>query len=97
MLGYLSPIFAWACLVSIVAEFLTAVDDQHRIIILAGMLVLAQSGTEPVFYLCLDKKPLIIQEVQEIWWQNLEQNVTFFPYSEREKNKNRLKNYIRYP
>ena len=54
------PIFVCACLVSIVAEFFIAVDDQCRIIILAVMLVLAECDTEPVFYLCLDNKPLNI-------------------------------------
>ena len=48
------------CLVSIVADFLIAVDDQCRIILLAVMLVLAKNGTEPVFYLCNENKHLVI-------------------------------------
>ena len=64
MLGYLPPTFkhmyinVCACLVSIVAEFLIAVDDQYRIMILPIMLVLAESGTEPVFFQLAEPKSI---------------------------------------
>ena len=60
MIGYHSPTFECACIVSIVAEILIAVDDQCPIIILAVMLVLAESDTETVFYFCFYNKPLVI-------------------------------------
>ena len=51
--------FLYLCvpLVSIVAKFLIAVDNQCCIIIFAVMLVLAESGTEQVFFCALKINP----------------------------------------
>ena len=64
MIGYLSPILkhmyinVCACLVSIVAD-----------ILMWTTMILAESGTEPVFYLCLENKPFIIYQMAK--WRHI--------------------------